>query len=67
MIFWVMFCLETMGPVVHMVVNLTCTIYLNISADQIDPFITVLPNGSGLFHQVRGTYTMHSIRQVVLI
>ncbi|XDV38453.1 hypothetical protein PO909_007853 [Leuciscus waleckii] len=31
---WAMFCWETLGPAIHMDVNLTCATYLNIVADQ---------------------------------
>ncbi|MCI4388573.1 hypothetical protein PGIGA_G00087550 [Pangasianodon gigas] len=49
---WAMFCWETLGPVIHVDVTLTRTIYLNIAADQVHPFMaTVFPNGSGLFQQ----------------
>ncbi|KAF7668605.1 hypothetical protein LDENG_00001170 [Lucifuga dentata] len=34
---WVMFCWETLGPAVDVDVPLTCTTYLNIAADQVQP------------------------------
>ena len=49
---WAMFCWETLGPAIHMDINLTRVIYLNIIAEQVHPFMAmVFPDGSGLFQQ----------------
>ncbi|MCI4393629.1 hypothetical protein PGIGA_G00159810 [Pangasianodon gigas] len=51
-ILWAMFCLETLGPGIHVDVTFTCTTFLNIATDQVHPFMaTVFPNDSGLFQQ----------------
>jgi len=47
---WVTFFWKTLGPTIHMDVNVARATYLNIDADQIHPFMTiVLPGGCGLF------------------
>lgn len=44
------FCLETLGPAIHVHVTLIRTTYLNTVADFVDPFMeTVFPDGCGLF------------------
>ena len=49
---WAMFCWETLGPNIHVDVNLTRGTSLNIVADQVHPFMaTVVPDGSGLFQE----------------
>jgi len=49
---WAMFCWETLGPAIHVEVNLTHVTYRNIIADQVHPFMAmVFPDGSGLFQQ----------------
>uniref|UniRef100_A0A8C4Q1N8 Transposable element Tc1 transposase n=1 Tax=Eptatretus burgeri TaxID=7764 RepID=A0A8C4Q1N8_EPTBU len=49
---WAMFCWETLGPAIHVDVNLTRVTYLNIVADQVHPFMAkVFLEGSGLFQQ----------------
>ncbi|MCI4379860.1 hypothetical protein PGIGA_G00233280, partial [Pangasianodon gigas] len=49
---WAMFCWETLGPGIHVDAILTHTTYLNIVADQVQPFMaTVFPNRSDLFRQ----------------
>ncbi len=40
------------NPAIHVDTNLTCDTYLNIVADQVNPFMTIVfPGGSGLFRQ----------------
>ena len=39
--FWAMFCWETLGPAIHVDVTLTRTTYLSIVADHVHPFIAV--------------------------
>jgi len=49
---WEMFCWETLGPAIHVHVNLEDATYLNIFADQVQRFMTMaFPGGSGLFQQ----------------
>ncbi|KAI4872592.1 hypothetical protein NFI96_002177 [Prochilodus magdalenae] len=49
---WAMFCWETLGPIIHVDVGLTCATYLNVVADQVHPFmVMVFPDGSGIFQQ----------------
>ena len=36
---WAMFCWETLGPGIHVDVNLTLSTYLNIVVDQVHPFM----------------------------
>ena len=49
---WEMFCWETLGPAIHVDVNLTCVTYLNIIAEQVHPFrAMVFPDASGLFQE----------------
>ena len=46
---WAMFCWETLGPAIHVDVNLTRVTHLNIVADQVHRFMAmVFPDGSGL-------------------
>ncbi len=40
------------NPAIHVDINLTCDTYINIVADQVNPFMTtVFPGGSGVFRQ----------------
>ena len=56
-ILWAMFCWETLGPAIHVEVNLTCV------ADQVHPFMAmVFPDGSGLFQ--RDNAPMHKARSM---
>ena len=49
---WAMFCWETLGPAIHVDVNLIRVTSLNIVADQVHPFMAmVFSDGSGLFQQ----------------
>ena len=49
---WAMFCWETLGPAIHVDVNLTRVTDQNIVADQVHPFMAmVFRVGSGLFQQ----------------
>ena len=36
---WEMFCWETLGPAIHVDINLTRVTYQNIVADQVQPFM----------------------------
>ena len=62
--FWAMFCWETLGPAIHVDVNLARVTYLNIVADQVHPFMAmVFPDGSGLFQQDNvPCHTAHIVR-----
>ena len=42
---WAMFCWETLGPAIHVDVNLTRVTYLNIVADQVHPFMAMVIQG----------------------
>ena len=45
-----MLCWETLGPGIHVDVNLTHATYPNTAADQVHPFTAIVfPNGIGLF------------------
>ncbi|KAK3513336.1 hypothetical protein QTP70_012369 [Hemibagrus guttatus] len=49
---WSMFYWETLGPAVHVDVNVTRSTYLSIVADHVHPFMeTLFPDGCGLFQQ----------------
>ena len=49
---WAMFCWETLGPAIHVDINLTRVTDLSIVADQVHPFMAmVIPDGRGLFQQ----------------
>ncbi|KAJ8276573.1 hypothetical protein COCON_G00083250, partial [Conger conger] len=65
MMLWAMFCWETLGPGIHVDVNLTHATYLNIVADQVHPFMaTVFPDGSGLFQQDNAPcHTAHIVQE----
>ena len=60
-----MFCWETLGPAIHVDVNLTRVTYLNIVADQVHHFMAMLfPDGSGLFQQDNALcHTAHIVRE----
>ena len=62
---WAMFCWETLGPAIHVDVNLTRVTSLNIVADQIHPFMAmVFPDGCGLFQQDNAPCpTAHIVQQ----
>ncbi len=61
---WAMFCWETLGPGIHVDVTLTRTTYLNIVADQVHPFMTmVFPDGSSVFQQNNAPCHMAEIVQ----
>ena len=62
---WEMFCLETLGPAIHVDINLTRVNDLNIIADQVHPFMAmVFPDGSGLFQQDNAPcHTAHVVWQ----
>uniref|UniRef100_A0AAY5KPB9 Tc1-like transposase DDE domain-containing protein n=1 Tax=Esox lucius TaxID=8010 RepID=A0AAY5KPB9_ESOLU len=62
---WATFCWETLGPGIHVDVNLTDAAYLNIVADQLHPFMAmVFPDGSGLFQQDNSPcHTAHIVRE----
>ena len=62
---WAMFCSETLGPAIHVNVNLIRVTYLNIVADQVHPFMArVFPDGSGLFQQDNAPcHTAHIVRE----
>ncbi|KAK3520422.1 hypothetical protein QTP70_024176, partial [Hemibagrus guttatus] len=47
-----MFCWETLGPAIHVIVTLTHTTSLSIVADHVHPVMeTVFPDACGLFQQ----------------
>ena len=62
---WAMFCWETLGPTIHVDVNLTRATDPNIVADQVHPFMAmVFPDGSGLFQQDNAPcHTAHIVRE----
>ncbi|KAK3526241.1 hypothetical protein QTP70_020394 [Hemibagrus guttatus] len=50
--FWAMFCWETLGPAIHVDVTLTCITYQSIAAYHVHPLMeTVFPDGCDLFQQ----------------
>ena len=62
---WAIVCWETLGPAIHVDVNVTRVTYLNIVADQVHPFTAmVFPDGSGLFQQDNAPcHTAHIVRE----
>ncbi|KAK3535736.1 hypothetical protein QTP70_020983 [Hemibagrus guttatus] len=51
-ILWAMFCWETLGPAIHVVVTLRCTTYLSTVSDHVHPFMeTVFPDGCVVFQE----------------
>lgn len=47
---WTIFCLESLGPAIHVAVTLTCNTYLCIAVDHAHHLMeTTLPDGCGLF------------------
>lgn len=39
---WAIFCWESLGPAIHVDINLTRATYLNIVEDQVHPFMTMM-------------------------
>ena len=62
---WPILCWETLGPAIHVDVNLTRVTYQNIVANQVHPFMAmVFPDGSGLFQQDNAPcHTVHLVRK----